>query len=81
MVLQTLHILPCFRVCSLPRRLLQFTKDQEGKFTTVLVYVDVMVLARNDLVEITKLKQYLHSHFHMKDLRDLIFFDFGDCKV
>lgn len=48
-----------------------FTKQVQDKFTTILIYVDDMMIACNNQAEILQLKQQLSSRFHMKDLGDL----------
>nr|GEZ47711.1 hypothetical protein [Tanacetum cinerariifolium] len=45
-----------------------------SSFTTVLVYVDDMLITRNDQSQICKLKAQLSSAFHMKDLGELNYF-------
>jgi len=39
-----------------------------------MVYVDDMVIAGNHMTAISELKQYLCTHFHMKDLGHLTYF-------
>ena len=51
-----------------------FVKQTASSFTTLLVYVDDVVLTRNNLAEINSVKQQLHDQFHIKDLGDLNFF-------
>ena len=51
-----------------------FVKQTLSSFTTLLVYVDDVVLTGNSLVEINAVKQQLHDQFHIKDLGDLKFF-------
>jgi len=40
----------------------------------LLVYVDDLVLIGNDSKACTKLKEYLNSYFHIKDLSSLKYF-------
>lgn len=51
-----------------------FVKAIGPSFTAILVYVDDLVLAGNDLIEITKMKQLLDDKFSIKDLGNLKFF-------
>jgi len=51
-----------------------FFKQTSSSFTTLLVYVDDVILTGNSLVEINAVKQQLHDQFHIKDLGDLKFF-------
>ncbi|XP_016199805.1 uncharacterized protein LOC107640820 [Arachis ipaensis] len=51
-----------------------FTKSQSTGFTVILVYVDDLVLAGDDLLEIERVKQTLHDRFRIKDIGDLRFF-------
>ncbi|KAL1365153.1 hypothetical protein AAHE18_03G268100 [Arachis hypogaea] len=51
-----------------------FTKSQSTDFTIILVYVDDLVLAGDDLFEIERVKQTLHDRFRFKDIGDLKFF-------
>jgi len=44
----------------------------QGKVTTVIVYVDDIVLNDNDNEEIQRLKKYLVKKFETKDLGSLI---------
>ncbi|XP_068474622.1 uncharacterized protein [Phaseolus vulgaris] len=48
-----------------------FIKDTGSIFTSLIVYVDDIVLTGNCASEITKIKATLHSHFHIKDLGQL----------
>lgn len=43
-------------------------------FTVILVYVDDMVITRNDISSIEVLKIFLHNFFLMKDLGKLKYF-------
>lgn len=45
-----------------------FIKHDAHSFTALLVYVDDLILAGNDLQEITSIKSELHNRFKIKDL-------------
>ncbi|KAH9650374.1 protein kinase domain-containing protein [Citrus sinensis] len=51
-----------------------FIKKQQGKITTLIVYVDDMVVIGNDEEEKEALQKYLSSEFEMKDLGALKYF-------
>ena len=51
-----------------------FIKHKGGKVTTLIVYVDDMVLTGDDLEERKALQQFLASKFEMKDLGQLKYF-------
>ena len=51
-----------------------FLKKQHGKITTLIVYVDDMIVTGNDLEEMKALKEYLSKEFEMKDLGPLKYF-------
>ncbi|KAI9180620.1 hypothetical protein LWI28_006665 [Acer negundo] len=51
-----------------------FTRTQGKSFTTLLIYVDDILITGNDPVSIAETKTILHSHFHLKDLGDLKYF-------
>lgn len=51
-----------------------FIKHKEGKVTALIVYVDDMVLTRDDPGERKALQEYLTSKFEMKDLSQLKYF-------
>ena len=51
-----------------------FLKKQHGKITALIVYVDDMVVSRNDLEGRKALQIYLSSEFKMKDLDHLKYF-------
>nr|KYP48424.1 Retrovirus-related Pol polyprotein from transposon TNT 1-94 [Cajanus cajan] len=51
-----------------------YTKKTEKSFTTLLLYVDDVLLIGNDIFEINKVKQSLHAQFHIKDLGEAKFF-------
>ncbi|CAN0874921.1 Retrovirus-related Pol polyprotein from transposon RE1 [Linum grandiflorum] len=51
-----------------------FIKGSGDTQVTLLVYVDDLILAGGDLIEIEKIKKHLCSAFKMKDLGDLRYF-------
>ena len=51
-----------------------FVKNNEGKVTTLIVYVDDMVVTGNDEDEMKKLKDVLDAEFELKDLGNLKYF-------
>ena len=51
-----------------------FTCTKGKSFTTLLIYVDDILIIGNDPIAISSLKQFLHNHFRIKDLGDLNFF-------
>ena len=51
-----------------------FINSSEGYFTTLLVYVDDIILAGNDKEEIVRIKQALNQTFKIKDLGNLRYF-------
>ncbi|KAL6344279.1 hypothetical protein AAG906_037847 [Vitis piasezkii] len=51
-----------------------FTWTQGSSFTVVLVYVDDLLIAGNDLTIITNLKTFLANRFKLKDLGTLKYF-------
>jgi len=51
-----------------------FLKHVRRSTTALLVYVDDIVLTRNDAEEIQAIKSLLHHHFRIKNLGDLTCF-------
>nr|GEW84084.1 reverse transcriptase, RNA-dependent DNA polymerase [Tanacetum cinerariifolium] len=51
-----------------------FVKQHNASFTAVLVYVDDLLITRNDEGQINSLKSQLSFVFHMKDLGELSYF-------
>ncbi|GJW48148.1 cysteine-rich receptor-like protein kinase 8 [Tanacetum coccineum] len=51
-----------------------FVKKKGSSFTTVLVYVDDLLITSNDQIQTSTLKAQLSSVFHMKDLGELNYF-------
>ncbi|XP_023742905.1 uncharacterized mitochondrial protein AtMg00810-like [Lactuca sativa] len=51
-----------------------FLKHQGGKITTLTVYVDDMIITRDDKEEITRLQKELAIEFEMKNLGGLKYF-------
>ncbi|KAK5832585.1 hypothetical protein PVK06_016387 [Gossypium arboreum] len=51
-----------------------FTKRVEGNIVVLLVYVDDLLIAGNDINMIRELKGFLNTTFKMKDLGDLRYF-------
>ncbi|CAH9090919.1 unnamed protein product, partial [Cuscuta epithymum] len=48
-----------------------FTKTNGNSFTVLLLYVDDLILAGNNIDEISAVKTFLHKKFTIKDLGDL----------
>ena len=48
-----------------------FIKHKDGRITTLIVYVDDIILTGDDPREIIDLKMYLSKGFEMKDLGEL----------
>ena len=48
-----------------------FVKHHKNSHTVLLVYVDELIIAENDSIEVCATKQHLASQFHMKDLDPL----------
>lgn len=48
-----------------------FVKSYSSSFTILLVYVDNVILASNDLNEVKSIKEVFHNFFKIKDLRKL----------
>lgn len=51
-----------------------FTSTFGSTFAIVLMYVDDIIVAGNDDTSIRRLKSYLHTRFHIKDLGPLKYF-------
>ena len=51
-----------------------FLKHQRGKVTTLVVYVDDIIITRDDTEEIAKLQKQLAIEFEMKNLGGLKYF-------
>ncbi|CAL9011567.1 unnamed protein product [Prunus brigantina] len=51
-----------------------FLKRYKGQLTALIIYVDDMIVIRDDLAEMQNLKKYLASKFKMKSLGDLKYF-------
>lgn len=51
-----------------------FIKNKYGSFITLLVYIDDVILAENNMAEIDHVKRFLDSSFQIKDLSALKFF-------
>lgn len=51
-----------------------FTLTEDTSFLTLFVYVNDMVIARNDIFQIQKLKNYLNIYFSIKDLGTFKYF-------
>lgn len=51
-----------------------FVKWRGNSITTLIVYVDVIVVTSNDQVEMTNLKSHLAREFEIKDLGQLRYF-------
>ena len=51
-----------------------FTKITQGRLTTILIYVDDLLLTGTDIQDIEDVKQFLSALFHMKDMGELKYF-------
>ena len=51
-----------------------FLKRGKGRIIALIIYVDDMIVTRNDQDEISSLQQYLASEFEMKQLENLKYF-------
>lgn len=51
-----------------------FIKNNSKAYTTLLVYVDDLLITGNDEGEIKSIKEYLHKAFTVKDLRKAQYF-------
>ena len=51
-----------------------FLKHRDEKITTLIIYVDDMIITGNDDEDIADLQKYLASEFEMKNLEGLKFF-------
>ncbi|BBH03626.1 hypothetical protein Prudu_014551 [Prunus dulcis] len=51
-----------------------FLKRHKGKLTALIIYVDDMIVTRDDQIEMQNLQKYLASEFEMKSLGDLKYF-------
>jgi len=51
-----------------------FINSSEGSFTILLMYVDDIILSRNDKEKIERIKQALNQTFQIKDLGNLRYF-------
>ncbi|KAL2924831.1 Retrovirus-related Pol polyprotein from transposon TNT 1-94 [Bienertia sinuspersici] len=51
-----------------------FTYSSDSKFAAILIYVDDLLIAGNDEGLIKRIKSFLASNFHMKDLGDIRYF-------
>ena len=51
-----------------------FYKNSQAGIILLVVYVDDIVITRNDMAGISSLKSFLHGQFHTKDLGMLKYF-------
>jgi len=51
-----------------------FFKNRKGKITTLIIYIDDMIVTGGDHDEISNWKQYLAYEFEMKQFRNLKYF-------
>ena len=51
-----------------------FYRNSQAGIILLVVYVDDIIITENDMVSISSLKSFLHSHFHTKDLGMLKYF-------
>lgn len=59
-----------------------FTRVQSGIVIIILVYVDDILVASNNLEAVIEFKEFLHDQFKLKDLGPLkVFFGFRSGKV
>ena len=51
-----------------------FYKDSQAGIILLVVYVDDIIMTRNDMADISSLKFFLHGQFQTNDLRMLKYF-------
>ena len=51
-----------------------FLKNQNGKITALIIYVDDIIITKNDDKEIIELQKHLANEFEMKNLEGLKYF-------
>lgn len=51
-----------------------FIRQTSTSFIALLIYVDDVIIASNDLKEIDAVKKFLHESFTIKDLGELKYF-------
>ena len=44
-----------------------FYRNSQAGIILLVVYVDDIIITRNDMVSISSLKSFLHGQFHIKD--------------
>lgn len=47
-----------------------FLKHRQGKVTTLIVYIDDMIITWDDVEKISRLQEHLATEFEMKNLED-----------
>ena len=51
-----------------------FDRNSQASIILLVVYVDDIIIIRNDMVGISSLKSFIHGQFHIKDLGMLKYF-------
>ena len=74
MVLQAISKLLLLSVFLNLQQIILFVKKLNNSFTAISIYVDDIVLARNDLNGIQLVTAFLDSQFRIKDLGNLRYF-------
>ena len=63
-----------FDLCRAQKDHSVFRRIQKRKRILLTVYVDDIIITKDDTKEIVRLKKYLHEHFQTKDLGSLNYF-------